>query len=143
MEKALEKDDAARVRRAVRAGRPPKKDMDVQALQGVRLAVSLLKQFREEMQKAGLLPQHAIAKLIFMHPKKGAGIVDITPKAIDENMSRLSDVNAYALAILFGQYDAKKSQKFFWTKNFVNSPEALRVAENFTEAEKKESGLKS
>lgn len=133
MEKTINR--AARVRRAVSAGRPPKHDTDLQALQGVRVAVSLLKEFREAMQRAGLSPKHAIAKLIFDNPKTGADIVDITPRAIEQE-ARLADFRTRALAVLFGQYDAEKSLKFFWTRNFVTTPEARTIVNGFVTAEK-------
>ena len=138
---------AGRVRRALK-WKAPKKDQDLQALQGAREAVSLLKQFREEMKNAGLLPGHIRAKLIFHHPKNGGDIVALETREFEQDARSkgLGEPDTSALAVLFIQHDVEGYPnsrpprpgplKWVWARPFVTTPKAMKIIDGFVEAEK-------
>jgi len=104
---------AARVRRGFRLGRPPKvSDELLRPLLAVDKAETLLADFRQRMQTAGLNPEHVDAMIIGVRASNMDEPVFI-PVERDKAISALSAPGIGALGCIFRQRDEGKNVDFF------------------------------
>lgn len=134
---------AAQVRRAFKAGRPQKTDQHLTGIAAVAIATQQLKDLRDLMVKSGLKPEHAVAWLVVTHPKTGPERIFITPARVEERIALLLSPDVQTLGIVFGQYEAAESKKFFWSKHFLTDAESLRIVEAARQACEADAALKN
>jgi hypothetical protein len=95
------------------------------------------------MVDSDLKAEHAIAWLVLTHPKTGPERLLITPSRVQERIALLMQPDTLPLGIVFGQYDASESKKYFWSKNFLLDPESRRIVEAARQAGEKDAALKN
>jgi len=146
MEATIARDPALDVRRAFKAGRPPKKDQLHTGLNALGLATQMLKELREEMTRAKLLPEHAQAQLIFCFPESEGDrvrVLDIVPREVEANVHLLMRPDVLPLGVLFTQFDAFNKKQHYWTKHFMNGPSALQKIKRVLDTNMMTSGPKN
>jgi hypothetical protein len=117
-------------------------------LYALGIATQQLKELREDMTKADLKAEHAVAWLVLTHPATGPEPerLPIETRRVEERIALLMNPDALPRGIVFGQleiFEGDEKRKHFWTKLIRTDPESRRIVEAARQKCEMEAALKN